>query len=174
MGTDLLGKGAYRTTPGCPLLHISSYFHLDCSSSPLGKKKYLSLTWTCKQFTLRSHTSMVWLFLWFINFCFRCITCWEMLPTLTPLETEVLWSSRREWQLPLPPLLMPLPQPKGAAPKERIKLSSCRREPGPLCCLPPATCWDEVTCSCLGPGLTSPRHCGITISFSVTWLCFLS
>jgi len=63
-----------------------------------------------------------------------------MSPRLTPLETEVLWSLRREGQLPLPPLLMPLPQPKGAAPKERSKLSFHLQEPGPLCCLPPAEC----------------------------------
>lgn len=41
-------------------------------------------------------------------------------------------------------------------PKGRVKLSSCLCHPVPL--LPPAMswdapCWDEVTCSCLGPGL---------------------
>lgn len=92
---------------------------------------------------------MVLLFLWFIHYYFfRCVKCWEMSHRLTPLETEVLWSSRRE-KGSFPFLL-------SLCPKGRVKLSSCLCHPVPL--LPPAMswdapCWDEVTCSCLGPGL---------------------
>lgn len=52
MGTDLLGKGAYRTTQGYPQLHISTHLYLDRSFIPVGIKS-LSLTWTCKQFAFR-------------------------------------------------------------------------------------------------------------------------
>lgn len=107
MGTDFLGKGTYRTTQGCCQLHISSYLYLDCSSLLGGKvsKPYLD--------TQAIHFE-IWLSCSFdfLIFILDALNVEKLSPRLTPLETEVLWLSRREGQLPCSSLC-PCFNPKG-------------------------------------------------------------
>lgn len=122
---------------------MSSVAHLQLLSSglffiPTGKRKSLSLTWTWKQSTLKSHHDTVLLFLWFINsfldslYVEKCHQGWH--------HWRLKSSSHQEEKDTFPSLLSLDPF---FAPKGQFQRRGWSCPPVHVGHLPPARCWDE-------------------------------